>query len=131
MPEAKKEEGLELLRVAVKACKIQMKIGNLFILEHPAGASSWATAEIKSLTSMEGVTCLVLDQCMYGLESENRQGVAPAQKKTRIVTNMWGAEAAGGKQRPGRAHGQRTPSPIWTTAAAAKHRERIPSTLSP
>ena len=41
---------------------------------------------------MKGVTCLVLDQCMYGLVSEDQEGVAPARKTTRIATNLWGAE---------------------------------------
>ena len=35
MPKTQREEGLELLRVAVKACKLQMKTGNMFIMETP------------------------------------------------------------------------------------------------
>ena len=89
MPKAQREEGLELLRVAVKACKLQMKTGNMFIMEHPASASSWTTDEMKSLTSVKGVTCLVLDQCMYGLVGGDREGVAPARKTTKIATNLW------------------------------------------
>ena len=41
---------------------------------------------------MKGVTCLVLDQCMYGFVSEDQEGVEPARKTTRIATNLWGAE---------------------------------------
>ena len=72
--------------------RLQMKTGNMFIVEHPASASSWTTDEMKRLTSMKGVTCLVLDQCMYELVSEDQEGVAPARKTTRIAANLWGAE---------------------------------------
>ena len=54
MPKAQRQEGLELLRVAVQGCKLQMKTGNMFIMEHLPGASSWTTDEMKSLTSMKG-----------------------------------------------------------------------------
>ena len=92
MPEAERLEGLELLKVAVKACQMQAKSGNLFLLEHPAGASSWKVDCLMDLSNMNGVQSLVLDQCMYGLVSADREGSAPARKSTRILTNMLGAE---------------------------------------
>ena len=72
MPTSAREEGLKLLKVAVKACMIQVKSGNLFILEHPVGASSWKEECMLELGGMKGVHSWVLDQCMYGLESQDR-----------------------------------------------------------
>ena len=84
MPQEQRQEGLQLLEVAVKACKIQAKNGNGFILEHPAGASSWDTEVMQDLVKMDGVTCVTFDMCMLGLRSRDRQGEAPARKTTRV-----------------------------------------------
>ena len=62
MPEEERRLGIELLEVAVKACRMQMKSGNFFILEHPAGASSWNEDCLKDLCNAEGVSCFVFDQ---------------------------------------------------------------------
>ena len=92
MPESERQEGLELLRVAVKTCHMQIKSGGSFILEHPVGASSWQSSLLVDLGKVPGVSTFVLDQCMYGLESRDREGVGPARKTTRIITNLCGAE---------------------------------------
>ena len=92
MPEEVKTEGLELLRVAVKACRMQMRSGGLFFFEHPAGATSWKEPCLMELRETSGVQTLVIDQCMYGLQSQDREGIAPVRKTTRILTNVRGAE---------------------------------------
>lgn len=92
MPEEVKAEGLQLLRIGVKACVLQVKSGGQFIFEHPAGASSWKEQCLIDLSLMEGVQSLTFDQCMYGLQSSDREGTAPARKATRILTNICGAE---------------------------------------
>ena len=88
MPEEERLRGLELLRVAVKACRIQMKKKLYFILEHPQGASSWKVPEVQELINMDGVVRIDLDQCMFGLTSRDEQGAGLVEKSTRIVTNM-------------------------------------------
>ena len=92
MPADERQAGLDCLDVAVRACRLQVKSGNLFLLEHPAGATSCNEQVLRDLCSLDGVQSYVLDQCMYGLTSVDRQGKAPAKKPTRIVTNMIGAE---------------------------------------
>ena len=54
MPEKQRREGLTLLEVAVKACRLQMWGGNHFILEHPAGADSWSVPCLKELCETNG-----------------------------------------------------------------------------
>ena len=87
-----KKEGIDLLKVAVKAADLQLKNGGLFIFEHPRDASSWQEKCLTELAEKPGVQTLILDQCMYGLTSQDREGVAPARKSTRILTNVCGAE---------------------------------------
>ena len=89
-----KKEGIDLLKVAVKAAHLQLKSGGLFIFEHPRDASSWQEKCLTELAAKPGVQTLILDQCMYGLTSQDREGVAPARKCTRILTNVCGAESS-------------------------------------
>ena len=35
---------------------------------------------------------MIVDQCMYGLESVDREGRAPAKKPTKFMTNVIGTE---------------------------------------
>ena len=53
MPEDERQNGLELLKVAVRACLLQVKSNNLFIFEHPAGATSWNENCLKELGSLK------------------------------------------------------------------------------
>ena len=61
MPESERAEGLELLRVAVQACRMQIRNRGWFILEHPQGAASWETDGMKNLLQTPGVQVLTLD----------------------------------------------------------------------
>ena len=90
MPDKERREGQEMLAVAAKACMMQVKNGGQFIFEHPAGASSWQEPCMKALGALPGVQCMIIDQCMYGLKSQDREGIAPAKKTTRIMTNLGG-----------------------------------------
>ena len=98
MPESERAEGLALLKVAVQACRIQLRQRGWFILEHPQGASSWETDIMKSLLSEPGVHTVVLDQCEFGLVSRDAQGFAPARKATKLATNLVMAEFVLGKR---------------------------------
>ena len=92
MPETERAEGLSLLKVAVQACRIQLRQRGWFILEHPQGASSWETDIVKGLLREPGVHTIVLDQCEFGLVSRDAQGIAPARKSTKLATNLTLAE---------------------------------------
>ena len=92
MPTSTREQGLMLLKVAVKVCMLQVNSSNVFIFEYPVGASSWKEECVIELVNMSGVQSFVLDQCMKGLESQDREGRAPTMKTTRILTNATGAE---------------------------------------
>ena len=81
-------EGCRHLKFVVELYKQQMEAGRWFLHEHPAGATSWGTGEIRKLMEMEGVQVTVADQCMYGLVTNGVGGrETPAQKKTKFMTN--------------------------------------------
>ena len=61
MPEHDRARGLALLRVAVKACQLQMKRKLYFVFEHPQGASSWREPEVQALVKSDGVVLIDLD----------------------------------------------------------------------
>ena len=88
MPPEVKKKGIELLHVAVKACRIQHRMGGSFILEHPQCATSWQEPEVRRLLELPGVHLVTLDQCEYGLLSRDEHG----GKRTMIATNMLMAE---------------------------------------
>ena len=88
MADSESENGEKLLHAAVKACRMQHKMGLYFILEHPETATSWKDEQVQLLRGAAGVYEFVLDQCEFGLESEDELGKVPAKKPTRILTNM-------------------------------------------
>ena len=82
------DQGVLLLRVAVRVCRFQMKSGRHFIFEHPREASSWADPELAALMHDNSVEVVDLDQCMYGLETKDEVGMGPVRLPTRLLTNM-------------------------------------------
>ena len=73
-PDADRRQGLALLEVAVKACRLQHRVGHYFMLEHPLTASSWREQCIRDLLKMDSVFTVELDQCEYGLISYDEYG---------------------------------------------------------
>ena len=71
MPEHERRDGLDLLEVAVKACSTQLKSGRTFIFEHPQSASSWEVPCLQQLREHPEVQVIDLDQCMFGLVSND------------------------------------------------------------
>ena len=55
MPTSTREEGLMLLKVAVKVCMLKVNSSNVFIFEYPVGASSWKEECVIELVNMSGV----------------------------------------------------------------------------
>ena len=77
------------MKFAVTVAKEQVQDGRHFILEHPAGATSWNRPEMKSLMRLKGVTEVIGDQCMFGLKSRSSSGKErPAKKRTKFLTNI-------------------------------------------
>ena len=64
--------------------------------EHPKSAASWSNPNVDKLASTPGVMRTELDQCEFGLMSENEPGRAPAKKPTSLLTNSAGADRAMG-----------------------------------
>ena len=65
----------------------QMMAGRFFMHEHPNSASFWQTPEIVALAATGDVDSTVCDMCAYGMIAEDADGLAPAMKQTRILSN--------------------------------------------
>ena len=91
MTQEDSDQGVLLLHVAVRAWRLQMKSGRHFIFEHPRDASSWTDPELVALMQVDSVEVVELDQRMHGLTSTDEIGSAPAEKGTRLLTNMQAA----------------------------------------
>ena len=55
--------------------------------EHPKSAASWTNPSVDKLTSTAGVMRTELDECEFGMTSEDELGRAPAKKPTSLLTN--------------------------------------------
>ena len=80
-------EAMEHLAFAVLLCIKQARAGRKFVLEHPATASSWQTVLIHKLFRERCVGRVLFDFCMLGMMSEDKDGRAPAMKRTANMTN--------------------------------------------
>ena len=65
----------------------EMERGRYFVYEHPKSAASWDNPRVDGLASTPGVMRTELDQCEFGLTSEDELGRAPAKKPTSLLTN--------------------------------------------
>ena len=102
MSAAERENGMEMLRVAMTACRRQWKAGRWFLFEHPATATSWQEKCVTEILALEGVRVVTLDQCQYGLTSRDAEGgCGPARKRTKFMTNMVCAEEVLSRRCPG------------------------------
>eukprot|EP00971_Amphidinium_carterae_P242037 4805384-Amphidinium_carterae.1 len=79
--------GKELLQFAVFMAREQAVTERFFILEHPAGASSWKLDEVQSLKQDTGAEMIVFDQCRFNLRSPPADGSRPIQKRTCFLSN--------------------------------------------
>ena len=61
------EYGMKHLTFALDLCEIQRRNGLYFLLEHPAGASSWSTSPMQRMIKREGVQVYEGDMCCYDL----------------------------------------------------------------
>ena len=99
--QANMEAGMVHLRFAMDCALLQCRAGRVFVFEHPANATSWATAEVQRVLAMPGVAVVVFDQCMTGLASPLG---TPIRKRTRLMTNSPGVVQAFLGRRCDRSH---------------------------
>ena len=77
-----------MLRFGIELCKIQHRSGRGFVSEHLATATSWEDASVKDLMQIPGVVLSVMDMICYGMVAEDKEGVAPVRKTTKILANI-------------------------------------------
>ena len=54
---------------------------------HPNQASSWKMPEMVKLATRRRVEMTTCDTCAYGMGAKHRQGIVPAEKRTRLASN--------------------------------------------
>lgn len=79
-------EGLLHWEFTLVLAKEQIENKRAFLLEHPAGASSWEHPTVKQLEQLPGVYQIVVDMCCFSLRT--KEGIA-AKKPTRLLTNCY------------------------------------------
>ena len=62
-----------------------------FVYEHHKSALSWANPYVDKLASTAGVVRTELDQCEFGLTSEDGLDRTPAKKPTSLLTSSCGS----------------------------------------
>ena len=87
----KVSDALIHIKFAVELCISQHMAGRLFMFEHPAGASSWASEALQVLGGLEGVMQANFDFCTMGMRVGDRPRAEvknyPVKKRTKIMTN--------------------------------------------
>ena len=78
---------VRMVNVAVRLGELQLDGGRDFVFEHPLGASSWRLPSLRRLRRRAGVCEATVHMCMHGLKAEDKEGIAPAMKPTRILTS--------------------------------------------
>ena len=84
---ARAKDAVTHFAFAVTLCMRQSQGKRLFALEHPVAASSWTLQLAALLQQCPGAQRVNFDFCMLGMEAEDEDGMAPAKKRTSIVTN--------------------------------------------
>ena len=88
----KYESGLvlarSLLEFSAKVCKYQHSQKRYFLLEHPAGASSWQEECLQEIAALHGVHKSTFHQCRFNLKAPGTHG--PIKKPTTFLHNVPG-----------------------------------------
>ena len=88
MVDSKLKDAMSHVAFSVLLCLKQAKAGRKFVLEHPAGATSWHTMLVNKLYFVEGAQKVNFDFCMAGMKSLEEGVEMPAKKRTSVVTNL-------------------------------------------
>ncbi len=78
------DEALVLLNFALDVIQRLRAQGDIYVLEHPTGASSWHLPQVKALLLERDSLLATFDQCRFGLQSPSGK---PVRKSTRLLTN--------------------------------------------
>ena len=108
----KLEDAKKHVRFCVEIYRMQIASGRFFLHEHPNSASSWAMPEVVGLAMLAGVDTAVCDMCAYGMVAEDKEGVAPAKKRTRLMSNAPEVLKRTGKQCSNQESGATLDSPL-------------------
>ena len=76
-----------MLQFGIELCRSQHQAGRVFVFEHHATVTSWDNSSVKELMRLLGVLLSVMDMCCYGMIAQDKEGVAPVRKTTKILTN--------------------------------------------
>ena len=85
--EAARRRGDVHLKFCVTLAQRQMEGGTFLVHKHPKSAVSWDNPSVDGLASTPGIMRTELEQCEFGLMSEDELGKAPAKKPTTLLTN--------------------------------------------
>eukprot|EP00435_Cladocopium_sp_Y103_P035126 s1424_g9.t1 len=80
----RKREANKLLNFAIEIALLCHELHITFVLEHPWGATSWATHAMEQLLKRDDIYLSRCDQCMFGLRSSSGQ---LQRKRTGFATN--------------------------------------------
>ncbi|CAK9083538.1 Retrovirus-related Pol polyprotein from transposon RE2 (Retro element 2) (AtRE2) [Includes: Protease RE2 [Durusdinium trenchii] len=94
-------EALVMWHLCLQVAEHQMKKGRYFVLEQPAGASSWSTHGSKWLMENDEVFFFFFDQCELGLQVCPE---GPSRKTTALATNHLGVAAVMSQYQCRRSH---------------------------
>ena len=83
----KLEEAKKHVRFCVEIYRMKIASGRFFSHEHPNSASSWAMPEVVGLAMFAGVVTAVCDMCAYGMLAKDKYGIAPGERRTRLMRN--------------------------------------------
>ncbi len=76
-----------MIRLSMEICGLQHTYGRQLVFEHPQSSPAWSLKEVVQMTYRDGVANTTFHRCMYGLETRDHQGSAPAYKPTSVLTN--------------------------------------------
>ena len=85
--QANLESAKKHVRFCIEIYRLQMQAGRFFLHEHPNADASWKMPEVVALAATENVGITTCDMCAYGLVTEDKIGIAPAEKRTRFLSN--------------------------------------------
>ena len=81
------KEAIEHLSFATSMCLRQATGGRRYLLEHPAGATSFQTAILNKVFFVEGGVRVNFDFCMAGMVSSRGGEGEKVKKRTGVMTN--------------------------------------------
>ena len=114
------KDAREHIKFCIELYRSQIASGRFFMHEHPHSASSWQLPEVMELLCHRDVESVTCDMCAYGMVSEDENGIAPAQKRTRIMSNSPEVLKRVGKQCTNKTDGEKAHRHVQLLGGRAK-----------